>query len=82
MVTENFAKYLINISHLFNIILPKPCQIFGKYFSFVQYYFAKTLSNLCLIFAKSLTKILINNFNQYNSGNVGRMIYFRKNSIV
>ena len=39
----------------------------------------------CEIFGKSLTKIKFNNwsnsiFNQYNSGNVGRMIYFRENS--
>ena len=61
MVKENFAKYLINTSHLLNIILPKPCQIFANYFSFVQYYSAKTWPN---------------------SGNVGRMIYFRENSII
>ena len=51
MVKQNFAKYLKNIYHMFNIILPKPCEIF----------------------AKSLTKIEINNwsngiFNKYTSG--------------
>ena len=30
MVKYNFAKYLINIYHAFNIILPKPCEIFAK----------------------------------------------------
>ena len=65
MVKENFTKYLINIYRVFNIILPKPCEIFGK----------------------SLTKIQFDNysnslFNQHNSGNFGRMIYFIENSIV
>ena len=35
MVKENFAKYLINIYYLFNIIMPKPCEIFDKYLTFV-----------------------------------------------
>ena len=47
-------KTLPNIFHVFNIILPKPYQIFNK----------------------NLIQQLI----QYNSGNVGRMIYFRENS--
>ena len=58
MVKQNFTKYLVNISHLFNIILPKPCQIFGQYFSFVLYYFAKTLSNLWQISNKNLNQQL------------------------
>ena len=73
MVKKNFAKYLINIHHLFNIIVPKPCQIFDKYLPFVQYYFVETLSNLCQIFNKNL----IQQLTQYNSG---RMIYLRENS--
>ena len=60
---------------MFNIIVAKPCQIFDKYLPFVQYYCAKTLSNLCQIFDKNL----IQQLTQYNSG---RMIYFRENSIV
>ena len=73
MVKSNFAKYLINIYHLFNIIVPKPCRIVDKYLPFIQYYFAKTLSNLCQIFNKNL----IQQLTQYNSG---RKIYFRENS--
>ena len=30
MVKYNFAKYLISLYHVFNIIVPKPCQIFNK----------------------------------------------------
>ena len=65
---------------MFNIILPKPCEIFAKYLLHVQYYFT-------IIIGKSLTKIWFNNWsngilNQYNSVNVGRMIYFRENSNV
>ena len=30
MFKYNFVKYLINIYHMFNIILPKPCEIIGK----------------------------------------------------
>ena len=30
MIKYNFAKYLINLYHVFNIILLKPCQIFNK----------------------------------------------------
>ena len=60
---------------MFNIIVPKSCQIFDKYLPFVQYYCAKTLSNLCQIFNKNL----IQQLTQYNSG---RMIYFRENSNV
>ena len=66
-------KYLTNIHHLFNIIVPKPCQIFHIYLPFIQYYFAKTLSSVCQIFNKNLIQPLT----QYNSG---RMIYFRENS--
>ena len=64
---------------MFNIILPKPCEIFAKCLLYVQYYFTQILWNLCQIFGKSLTIIW---FNQYNSVNVGRMIYFRENSNV
>ena len=39
MFKWNFAKYLINIYHVFNIILPKPCEIFGK---FLANFFNKT----------------------------------------
>ena len=30
---KTLPKYLINISHMFNIILPKPYQIFAKFFA-------------------------------------------------
>ena len=30
MVKQNFAKYLINIYYVFNIILTEPCEIFAK----------------------------------------------------
>ena len=65
---------MIHIYHFFNIIVSKPCQIFDKYLPFVQYYCAKTLSNLCQIFNKNL----IQELTKYHSG---RMIYFRENSI-
>ena len=68
---------------MFNIILPKPCENFAKCLLYVQYYFTKILWNLCQIFGKSLTEIWFKTdpiFNQYNSVNVGRMIYFRENS--
>ena len=63
---------------------------FDKYLANIQCYFAKSLAkfsatftktswNLCQIFNKNLIQQLIS---QYNSGNVGRMIYFRENSNV
>ena len=65
MVKYNFAKYLINLYHVFNIILPKPCKIFGK-----------SLANLKQEFNSTTDP----KFNQYNSVRSGRMIYFRENS--
>ena len=44
---------MINIYHMFNIILPKPCEIFAKF-----------LLKICQKFGKDLTRF----FNKYNSG--------------
>ena len=65
-------------------------KIYDKYLANIQHYFAKSLAkfpatftiilwNICQIFSKNLIQQLIN---QYNSDNVGRMIYFRETSIV
>ena len=65
MVKYNVAKFLINLSHVFDIILPRPCKIF-----------LKSLANLYQKFNSTTDPI----FNQYNSVRSGRMIYFRENS--
>ena len=52
---------------MFNIILPKPCEIFAKF-----------LLKICQKFGKDFTRF----FNKYNCGTYDRMIYFRENSIV
>ena len=44
---------MINIYHMFNIILPKPCEIFAKF-----------LLKICQKFGKDFTMF----FNKYNSG--------------
>ena len=36
MFNKNFAKYLTNIYHMFNIFLPKPYEIFAKSLSNLQ----------------------------------------------
>ena len=36
MFNKNFAKYLTKIYHMFNIILPKPYEIFDKSLSNLQ----------------------------------------------
>ena len=55
MVKYNFAKYLINLHHVFNIILLKPCKIFVKY-----------LSNIWQIFNKNLIQQLM----QYSTNTI------------
>ena len=48
-----YALFLKYIYHMFNIILPKPCEIFAKF-----------LLKICQKFGKGFTRF----FNKYNSG--------------
>ena len=66
MFNEDFAKYLINIYHMFNIILPKPCEIFAKF-----------LLKICLNYLAKISQGFSTNTILVHSD---RMIYFMENS--
>ena len=58
---------MINIYHMFNIILPKPCEIFTK-----------ILLKICQKFGKYFTRFTTNTILAHSD----RMVYFRENLII